>query len=251
MTWKDFCKKYVYVHKCGGCGEILSPARSDGAFCEKCELEWRAELNVGCSDCFLPIRECGCMPKSMSRAGALTLRKLFFYRADTPYTASMSMIYWIKHRKSKRMVRFICDALSVPALEEMRTLGVDVGSENFLITYVPRGKRSYREHGFDQSRLVAKGLSQMLGICFSDVFYTRLAGKQQKKLDNRARMRNARESIRMKNTSLVKGKYILLFDDIVTSGASMAVCVQQLIKAGARGVVCLCMASRPSNKVKK
>jgi predicted amidophosphoribosyltransferase len=37
----------------------------------------------------------------------------------------------------------------------------------------------------------------------------------------------------------VRDKYVVLIDDIVTTGASMAACVSLLIRARARAVVCL------------
>ncbi len=244
MTAKDFYRRFIAVHKCGGCGEILPWQRSDEAFCDKCQLDWNRDTVVGCKDCFLPVRECGCMPDAMKKAGALTLRKLFFYREDAIYSATMGMIYWIKHRKSKRMIRYVCDRLFTAVTEELSTLGINSSDEVF-ITYVPRGKASYRLHGFDQSRLIADRLSELTGYESIRAFYSVFGKKQQKSLDGRGRMKNAKQTIRINKGLDIKGRYAVLFDDIVTSGASMAVCTDYLIKSGVRGVICVSLTSKP------
>ena len=47
----------------------------------------------------------------------------------------------------------------------------------------------------------------------------------------------------IENIENIENKYVILFDDIVTTGASMAACAKLLKKAGAKGVICVCMAS--------
>jgi ComF family protein len=245
MTSGEFIRKYITVHKCGGCGEILPWQISDGAFCKKCRENWNADTVVTCKECFLPARECGCMPDVLKKSGALTLRKLIFYKADNPHCASMSIVYWIKHRKSKRMTDFVADGLRDAIAEELDTLGVGE-KEGVFITYVPRGKQSRYSHGFDQSRLVAKALSGIMGYEFLPAFYTVRTKKQQKELDRRSRFRNAKAAIRMKKNADVSGRYAVIFDDIVTTGASMSVCAKALMGSGARGVICVTLAAKPN-----
>lgn len=244
MTVNELYRRFIAVRKCGGCGEILSWQCSDGAFCEKCQLDWNRDTVVGCKECFLPVRECGCMPDSLKKSGALTLRKLFFYREDATYSATMGIIYWIKHRKSKRMTQYVCEQMYIAVTEELSTLGVE-SSDDVVITYVPRGKASYRIHGFDQSRLIAERLAKLTGYKSISAFHTVFSKNQQKDLDSRGRMRNAKQTIRMNKRINVKGRYAVLCDDIVTSGASMAVCTRELMRAGARGVICISIASKP------
>lgn len=244
MTSKELIRKYFIVHKCGGCGEILPWQISDGAFCPKCHTAWNADTVSACGECLLPIRECGCMPDMLKKTGALTLRKLIFYKETEPYSASMSMVYWIKHRKSKRMTGFVADGLSNAVAEELDALGEgDRGSA--FITYVPRGKRSLNSHGFDQSRLVAKKLSELMKCEFLPVFYCVRTKRQQKELDKKSRLKNASASIRMKKNVDISGRYAVIFDDIVTTGASMSVCVKALMQGGARGVICVSLAAKP------
>ena len=244
MTFDELYRRFIAVHKCGGCGEILPWQMAGEAFCEKCQLSWNSATVEGCGRCFLPVRECGCMPDSLKKAGALTLRKLFLYNENAPYSSAMRMIFWIKHRKSKRMTGYVAKQLCTVVAEELSALGADPQKDVF-ITYVPRGKASYRSHGFDQSRLIAERLACICGFECVHAFHTVFARKQQKSLDLRGRMKNAKATIRMRNKLELGGRYAVLFDDIVTSGASMSVCTAQLMRAGVKGVICISLASKP------
>ena len=246
MKATEFYHRFIAVHKCAGCGEILHWRLSKQAFCPKCQLDWNADTLDGCPECFLPARECECMPKSLEKAGALTHRKLVFYVNSQEHKASNGIIYWLKHLKNTRIARFVAKEL-LPALNnELKAL--EINNEEAIITYVPRGKRAKLMHGFDQAQMVCKQLSILTNIPHTAAFRSSISRKQQKDLDSRARIRHANSTIRIRDTADVSGKYVVLFDDIVTSGASMAVCTRQLMKKGAKGVICLSLASRQKSK---
>ena len=52
-----------------------------------------------------------------------------------------------------------------------------------------------------------------------------------------ARMRNVRGSFKVTDKSLVKGKSIILFDDVYTSGATTRECAKVLKRAGAKYIL--------------
>lgn len=242
MTAKKFYQIFFTVRRCLICEEMLSPERIDEAFCEKCQTGWNSDTLTACPECFLPARECECMPRSLKKAGALTLRKLAFYMDEGDHKEVNSVIYWLKYKHNMRIANFVAREL-LPALNtELDALGLS--NEDLVITHVPRGKASKISHGFDQSEMVCRQMSKQTKIKHLTLFKTSLSKDQQKDLNSKARMKHANDTISMKKKTDVKGKYVLLFDDIVTSGASMAVCTRQLMKNGAKGVICLCLASR-------
>ena len=243
MSVRDLLKRYVYVHKCAGCGEILDYSHCDNAFCQMCQLDWNAAIVESCAACMKPARECSCMPKLLERSGALALRRMFFYKSESARSPSMSTIFWLKYKKSRRIVRFVGENIAELVREELSALGEEA-AENTVITNAPRSLRSLREIGYDQSAEVARQVAALTSMKYERVFSS--VSKKQKQLNAGERKRNAEKSIRMENVD-VKGKYVILFDDMVTTGASLSACVKLLMKSGAAGVLCFSLASK-SNK---
>ena len=234
-------KKLFVVRKCARCSEILAAGRIDEAFCPSCALDWSAALTESCPVCFKAAVECECMPPMLSKAGALCLHRQFFYKSEDARNAPMSIIYWLKYKKSRRIVDFVARNLCDVVRAELDVLDVENGQ--VLVCGVPRSKRSRIKYGFDQSDMVARSLGKMLGVPYARVLKTRISAKKQKELSKRERLANARASIGLCKNADVTDKFVVLFDDMVTTGASMAACTSLLLKSGAKGVLCFSLSS--------
>lgn len=242
MKFREFLDYYVYVQACGGCRVILPDERKRTAFCSACHLKWTVAKTENCGQCFRPAVECTCMPRGLSATGALCLRKLIFYRAERGEQPQNKLIYFLKRNPNRRMARFIAEELKSAILTELEILGKASFREDCLLVSVPRGRSAKNTYGFDQAELICREISRCTGIPFVPVLRRRLGGKEQKKLDRDRRFRNIRHLFRLADEGAVRGKCVLLFDDVVTTGASMAACVNLLKKADASSVICLCIA---------
>ena len=241
MKFKEFYKRYLTVHKCGGCREILSFSDSDNGLCGECLLRWNIAKTETCPDCAQSAVECACMPKVMSRAGALCLRKLYFYSPAKRREPQNRFLYFLKKNRNKRMSAFLAEELSGLLKSEIDVLEID-GKSQCLIVCVPRSKKAKNTYGFDQSVMVCRELSRISEIPFCEAIGRRKSGKEQKKLDKGKRLKNAERLFEVRAPLDVEGKYVILFDDIVTTGASMSACVALLKRSGAKGIICLCVA---------
>lgn len=241
MSAKDIIRIFVSVHKCAGCGEILDAEHSGGAFCASCQLAWNASLTESCKNCFKPAIECDCVPKTVSKSGALCMRRLFFYKSENTRAPQMSIIYWLKYKKSKRIVSFVANELYSTVKGELEIL--ELGIDDVIVCGVPRSKKARIKHGFDQSEMVAKKLAELLGLKYSRLLDTSIVRKAQKELNRRQRLANAKKSIKLCKNADVSEKYVVLLDDMVTTGASMAACADLLRKNGCKGVLCFSLAS--------
>ncbi len=240
MTAKEFKLRFLTVHKCASCHQILEYERAEKALCEKCEQRINQIILHNCETCFANACECTCMPRQLARTGVLCHRKLFFYDPDNAHAVENRLIYNLKDRRLSRLSQYFAEGLARAASEELEVLGTD----NAIIAYVPRSKKSYRALGFDQSRELAIHMSRILDIPYLRAFDTRIAAKPQKSLSAAQRLENARKNIYALKEIDVKGKYVLLIDDIVTTGAGMRVCSKLLFERGARGVMCFSIASK-------
>lgn len=243
MRISDCARRIFIVRKCVCCRTILSADDFDEAFCPSCKLNWQTAETESCPECYGAASECSCMPKQLSRAGALTLRKLFFYSAKKENEAQNRLIYYLKHNKSARVSDFVARELVRLVNEEVSTLGISC--EDLLLVNVPRGRRAVHSYGFDQSEDVCRALAKRIGAEYFPVIKRRYGGIEQKKLNAAERRRNIEKLMLLRSdcSERVKGRYILLFDDVVTTGASMSVCVTLLRKAGAKGILCFSTAS--------
>lgn len=182
------------------------------------------------------------MPKGLSSAGALCLRKLIFYRADRGDQPQNKLIYFLKRNPNRRMAHFLADELQPAIFDELAVLGNPQERGACVLVSVPRGRSARNTYGFDQAELVCRAMSDGWKIPYVPAIRRRLGGKEQKKLDRAKRFRNIRHLFRLAKQEAVRDKCVILFDDVVTTGASMAACVDLVKKAGARSVICVCIA---------
>ncbi len=89
------------------------------------------------------------------------------------------------------------------------------------ITAVPGDASRIRERGFDCAGLLAKDLAEMLDIPYNPKILQKIKITQsQRGLSATERAKNVRGAYRVTSADLVKGKSILLVDDVFTTGAT-------------------------------
>lgn len=106
------------------------------------------------------------------------------------------------------------------------------------VTCVPMHKVQKRERGFNQSELLAKECAKLLGTEYIDALEKFKQNQIQHTLKGNARRQNVKGVYRAINKELLKGKKVLIVDDIVTTGSTLAECCKILDKCGCRGIQC-------------
>jgi len=106
-----------------------------------------------------------------------------------------------------------------------------------LLIPVPLHPKRLRERGFNQSLLLVKELSHRTGIPYEK----RLLQKKrqtlpQVELSGREREKEVRNSFRIIKREALRGKTILLVDDVYTTGATVNECAKVLLAAGAERI---------------
>ena len=134
--------------------------------------------------------------------------------------------------------RFI-DSLSVPLAKLMGRYLVSIKESPFkdnpLLVSVPLHPRRFRWRGFNQSDLLAKELSINFGLEYINCLVKNKATQPQaEQKDKESRMNNIGSSFRCINSEVVKGRSILLIDDICTTGATLNECARVLKESGAQ-----------------
>ena len=112
------------------------------------------------------------------------------------------------------------------------------------IYFIPSHKRKEAIRGYNQSELLASYISKELNIELSTnnlIKYRHT--KEQNKLNKSGRIDNLKDAFKLKRPEEVKGKSILLIDDIVTTGSTFMECAKVLKENGAREITALALTS--------
>lgn len=121
----------------------------------------------------------------------------------------------------------------------------DVINENYnninfdYYTSVPPHSRKTSDRPYDQVKLLAKEAARLNHIAYKPLLQQVGDNKPQHTLSMEDRISNVKNNYKCTNTENVKGKNILLFDDVVTTGSTLSACSDELIKCGANNVFCI------------
>ena len=97
--------------------------------------------------------------------------------------------------------------------------------------------------GYNQAGLLAQEMSKHCQKpLLSDVLKRSKITKPQFLLSKRERLENLKDSFTVKNADKIKGKTVLLVDDIITSGATVSECAGVLKSAGAKKIYAMSLA---------
>ncbi len=111
-----------------------------------------------------------------------------------------------------------------------------------MVTFVPIGRDRMIKRGFNQSKVLAKHLSDSYGIPMADCIEKITFTKNQNELSRQERLSNLKDAFRAKGAASLAGFTILVVDDVMTTGATLNECAVALLKAGAGSVRCLTLA---------
>ncbi|WP_242834242.1 ComF family protein [Clostridium pasteurianum] len=110
------------------------------------------------------------------------------------------------------------------------------------VTFVPMTKKAVKKRGYNQSRILAKVISEKLHVELIDCLGKVKETKDQIGLDGESRWKNLSSSFKIKNPNIILNKNILIIDDVITTGATSYYCAQEILNNGAKKVSVLTAA---------
>ena len=112
-----------------------------------------------------------------------------------------------------------------------------------LIIPVPLHQSRKRRRGYNQSEKFAEGLSHLLQIpCDEKIVERKIKTATQTRKSKIERWENVKDVFQIKQPEKVMGKRVLLVDDVITTGATLEACGQQLLNCGCTELSIACIA---------
>jgi ComF family protein len=209
--------------RCGGCGTIVDNVDS---FCTDCwrQIEWLG--TGGCRVCGLPLQStdaeiCGaCLAKPP---------RLERMRAAVAYgDISRAIAIRLKHARKVALARTMA--------RYMAPLVAETEEERILIP-VPLHRGRLWKRGFNQSVIVARELSRRLNVPLSANALKRVKSTPPLKgLNMLQRRRTVSGAFRANPNANIRGRAVILVDDVLTTGSTADACARALKRAGAARV---------------
>jgi ComF family protein len=112
-----------------------------------------------------------------------------------------------------------------------------------IIVHVPTATTRMRRRGYDHANLLAKNLSVISGWQHLPAL-RRLGQARQVGARRATRLSQLEDAFWPTFKELVRGRHILLVDDIITTGATITACARQLKSAGAKSVSAVAVAHK-------
>lgn len=198
----------LYPPRCPFCGRVLEVWEEEG-LCHRCQktLPWHLEgaKQVDfCAMCFSPLWYRGRVRRGMGQ---------------------------FKFQGGQIHARLF-GTLMAQCLHDRWDEGVD------CIAWVPVTRRRLGQRGFDQCELLAREVGKNLGVEVVPALEKVRNTKQQARIRSpSARQANVTGAYAVREGLDLTGKRVVLVDDVVTSGATLAECAACLRMAGAEKVI--------------
>ena len=232
----------IYPPRCPICREFICDTpmedkTKDAPFCESCFSDFKKIYPPLCPICCRPFVS----QVEENHLCEECLRKKPFYEATAaPYLYEGSLMTAI-HKYKYGPKSFLGDYLG-PLLAHFAEKWFAT-SNKFLAIPVPLHPKRLRHRGFNQSLLLARHVVDRLQ-CELDFLSLRRVRYTlpQTGLGKVARRKNVRGAFHLKDPEIVKGKTVLLVDDVATTGNTLNECSRVLKKAGCKEIFCLVLA---------
>jgi ComF family protein len=145
-------------------------------------------------------------------------------------------IHALKYDGERRLVR--------PLAELLAARWRRAGAGGDVLVPVPVHAARLRERGFDQAVLLARATAPLLRLPVVEAVARQESTQAQHSLGRTERSRNVGHAFACRPDAVagVRGRWVVLVDDVVTTGSTVAACAAALRKGGAVAVSVLAVA---------
>lgn len=201
----------IYPRGCEVCGKSL--VQSEKYLCTDCLADFPfADRNFVAGEDVLEQFELSCRPEQ--------LFALFYYDKHSDYK---NLVHLVKYHGYRKLGVWLGRMLG----EQMKS---DCRAD--CIVPIPLHKKRERRRGFNQAQEIARGINDVLHIELLEDVVERVRNNVSQTGKNAAeRLKNVEDIFRLTCPEKVRGRHVLLVDDVITTGATIGACLRAVAVA--------------------
>lgn len=217
---------------CAVCGALLD--RPATIVCPECLSGFEPLSGPRCNRCGQPYPGAGPCPDCRDEQDHLERIRSVYAFGGTLQEAVLRL----KLNRKTRLSSFFADKITQADLPDLNLRAMD------LLVPVPLHKSRQANRGFNQSQLITRRLSRLLGVPLAPFHLqrTRPTPSQFQMKSKKERRENLKGAFSVKGGHPFRDKDLCLVDDVVTTGSTLGACADALEKAGAKRVVAVTVA---------
>ncbi|MDI6605736.1 MAG: ComF family protein [Candidatus Omnitrophota bacterium] len=223
----------VYPRRCHACKDKLTEASVEKLICSRCWSGIRKNTPPFCHSCGRRLDK-GAFAKNICPQCQKT--RLHFDRAFAPCVYEgviRELIHEFKYNGKDYLGRPLSRLMS----DFIKEYELPMNEIDYIIP-VPLHKARLREREFNQAEILSEFIAgEFKKELLRDVLLRHRHTRTQTELKINQRLYNVRESFSIAAQDKIKGKNLLLIDDVLTSGATSSEAAYSLKKNGGAGIV--------------
>lgn len=210
--------------KCIFCGEELNE-KAHNCTCEEC-YPTLPFINKCCDRCGSPVN-----PENIGVCMNCKTNNFHFEIGRSVFGYSDNVVYVVQNLKYN-CKKYLVEPMVNFMLEKFATLNIFTD----IITCIPMFKTKLKKRGYNQSALLASAFANKLNLPFIELCEKVVDNPSQTSLSYTERRNNVKDCYKLKKefAKTIKGKSILIVDDVMTTGATSSEISKVLVEHGAK-----------------